>query len=242
MSMSKIAALLGGVLLVATLANATSRNNTVRITVLDSETRSSGTDDNNGVALDCEQLTFDAYCRSTRSAPLVNTLVVQEGDGAPYRISCTAESKYSKCTPLPRGENLEARKEKKGVTVYYVDEKGKLQSQLYKFVAGDANDKAVTSGAKGAGSAGSAGSAPPLDTATESSSRETVRCSFSSTPAGADVFVDDRYVGNTPSVVGLTTGNHEVVVKLSGFEEWKREMDISPGSELTVKAVLEKER
>ena len=49
MSMSRIAALLAGLLLVAMLANAASRNNTIRITVLDSETRSLGLDDNNGV-------------------------------------------------------------------------------------------------------------------------------------------------------------------------------------------------
>ena len=249
MSMSRIAALLAGLSLVATFASAASRNNTMRIKVLDSETRSLGSDGNNGVPLDCDQLTFDAYCRSTRGATLVNTLVVQAGDGPPFRISCTAESRFSKCTPLPRGEDFEARREKKGVTVYYVDNRGKLISEFYKLVGGDAKDKSVevpaNSGPAGVaaaspGSAPDTEPAPPLDIATESSSRETTKCSFSSTPAGAEVTVDGRYVGSTPSVLGLATGTHVVVVTMNGFAEWKRQLEVSPGSELTVNAVLQK--
>ncbi len=142
MSMSRIAALLAGLLLVAMFANAASRN-TIRITVLDSETRSLGLNDN-GVPDNCDQLTFDAYCRSSRTAPLMNTLVVQEGNNPPFRISCRAESKMSKCEPLPKGETFDARREKKGVTVYYLDDKGKLRSQLYTLVAGDAKGKAAS--------------------------------------------------------------------------------------------------
>ncbi|MGC2559025.1 MAG: PEGA domain-containing protein, partial [Terriglobales bacterium] len=68
----------------------------------------------------------------------------------------------------------------------------------------------------------------------------TVECSFSSTPAGADVTVDGRYVGSTPSVLGVATGSHVVVIKMNGFAEWKRELAIEPGSELTINAVLQK--
>ena len=266
MSMRRIGALLTGLLLVAMFANAVSRNNTIRITVLDSETRSLGTDDNDGVPLNCEQLTFDAYCRSSRTAPLVNTLVVQEGDNPPFRISCTSESKISKCAPLPKGASFDARREKKGVTVYYLDDRGKVRSQLYTLVAGEAKGKPAAPAAagttvaapesSGAASAAAAEKAPaqstteqapvessgPVATATVATSRprETVKCSFSSTPAGAEVTVDGRYVGSTPSVLGLTTGRHVVVVSMAGFSQWKRELSVEAGSELTVNAVLEK--
>jgi hypothetical protein len=262
MSVSRIAALLAGLLLVTMFANAATRN-TIRIAVLDSETRSSGVDDNNGVPLNCEQLTFDAYCRSSRTAPLVNTLLVQEGNNPPFRISCTAESKMSKCTPLPKGETFDARREKKGVVVYYLDDKGKVRSQLYTVVAGDAKGKAAAAtpagntapavpAAAGATPASAASAENPAQAPVQSSGQtpsvvvatsrpqETVKCSFTSTPAGAEVTVDGRYVGSTPSALGLTTGTHVVVVSMAGFTQWKRELAVEAGSELTVNAVLEK--
>ena len=93
-------------------ASAASQKDTIRITVLDSVTRASTADNNNGVPLNCEQLTFDAYCRSTTNAPMISTLLVQEGNEPPFRISCTIESRYSRCIPLPKGESFDARKEK----------------------------------------------------------------------------------------------------------------------------------
>jgi PEGA domain-containing protein len=273
MSMSRIAAMLAGVLLVAMFANAASRNNTIQLKVLDSETRSLGLNDN-GVPNNCEQLTFDAYCRSGRTAQLMNTLLVQQGNDPPFRISCTAESKYSRCIPLPKGASFEARREKKGVVVYYLDEKGNLRNQLYTLVAGDTKGKAAAPAAAGTtvaapASSGAAGAVPaekpaqapsaapaqnagqvpvqssgqvPTASVTTSRPPETVKCSFSSTPAGAEVMVDGRYVGSTPSVLGLTTGTHVVMVSMAGFTQWKRELTVEPGSELTVNAVLEKAR
>ncbi len=276
MSMGKFVVLEASLLLLAMFANAASRNNTMRITVLNSETRSLSLDDNNGVPLNCEQLTFDAYCRSTRTAPLVNTLLVQDGNDAPFRISCTAESRFSRCVPLPKGESFDARREKKGVMVYYPDDKGKLRSQLYTLVAETAKAKvAPASGGATATSAPASVSEKPTATPAaasgESSSKpapaqsatpvpvgsavragegttasaghkETVKCSFASTPAGAEVTVDGRYVGSTPSVLGLATGTHVIVVSMDGYSEWKRELAVTAGSELTVNAVLEKKQ
>src|SRR5580704_16060846 len=123
-----------GVLLAAMFANAASQKDTVRITVLDSVTRASTADNNNGVPQNCEQLTFDAYCRSTTNVPMISTLLVQEGNDPPFRISCTIESRYSRCIPLAKGESYDARREKRGLTVYFVDEKGKDRKQLYTLV------------------------------------------------------------------------------------------------------------
>lgn len=204
----------------------------------------------------------------------MNTLLVQEGDGPPFRISCTAESKFSKCTPLPKGESFDARREKKGVVVYYADDNGKLRSQLYMVVAGDAKGKATAATPAGSTAPAAAGATPasaptatppassapaaaaqtqktvpapaestvaaPTTVVAASSQRETVKCSFTSTPAGAEVTVDGRYVGSTPSVLGLTTGTHVVVVSMAGFTQWKRELTVEAGSELTVNAVLER--
>jgi hypothetical protein len=230
-------------LLVATLASATSLKNTVRITVLDSVTRSSTPDDNNGVPKNCEQLTFDAYCRSTTNVPLVSTLLVQVGNDPPFRIVCTIDSRYSRCTPLPKGETFDAKAVKHGLIVYYVDDKGKARSQLYKLVNTDGKTSQLATTAAVAAqpvpaAAAPRQSAPPSAPAPSVASgqqvlRETVgkvKCNFTSTPAGAEITVDGSYVGNTPSEIGVTTGTHEIVLSLAGFAKWKRELVVAPDS------------
>ncbi len=257
MSMGRIAVLQTGLLLVAVLA-AASQKDTVRITVLDSVTRASAPE-NNGVPQNCEQLTFDAYCRSTSSVPLVSTLLVQEDSEPPFRISCTIESKYSRCMPLPKGESFDARKGKHGITVYYVDDKGKERRQLYTLV--DMSGKAGPPGAVAAVATqpASAAAAPrqsfpasaPVPApapapsvgsvqATAPEKVEKVRCNFSSTPPGAEVTVDGRFVGSTPSEIPLSTGTHVIALSMPGFAEWKRELTVEAGSVVNVTASLQK--
>jgi hypothetical protein len=67
-----------------------------------------------------------------------------------------------------------------------------------------------------------------------------VKCAFTSTPPGAEISVDWRYVGNTPSEIGLSAGTHIVVISMPGFAEWKRELTVGSDSQLSVAATLEK--
>jgi hypothetical protein len=252
MSMRRIAAVQASILLAAVLASAASQKDTVRITVLDSVTRASTADNNNGVPLNCEQLTFDAYCRSTSNVPMISTLLVQEDNEPPFRISCTIESRYSRCIPLPKGESFDARREKRGITVYYVDDKGKERRQLYALLdaAGKAGPSAAaaprqSSPAPAAASSASAPSVPALSVgsvqATPPEKMGKVKCNFRSTPAGADITLDGKYVGSTPSEITLETGTHVVVFSMPGFAQWKRDLTVLAESELTVNAVLQKE-
>src|SRR5208282_4955505 len=91
----------------------------------------------NDVPKNCDAVNFDAYCNNSRAAILTNTLLVQEDNGQSFRISCTIDSRFSRCAPLPRGESFDARREKHGLEVYYVDDKGKVRKQLYTLVATD---------------------------------------------------------------------------------------------------------
>jgi len=61
-----------------------------------------------------------------------------------------------------------------------------------------------------------------------------------STPSGAEITIDGRYAGSTPSLLRLTGGYHSVDVTLPGYAGWKRDLAVSAGSELTVNAVLQK--
>ncbi len=68
----------------------------------------------------------------------------------------------------------------------------------------------------------------------------TGKLSVASTPDGADIEVDGNFVGNTPSDVQVTEGEHTVAVKKSGFKDWQRKMKVSAGSNIRLNAELEK--
>jgi hypothetical protein len=61
-----------------------------------------------------------------------------------------------------------------------------------------------------------------------------------STPPGADIEVDGSFVGNTPSDLQLTGGDHMVIVRKPGFKNWERKLKTSAGSSVQVNAELEK--
>jgi len=78
----------------------------------------------------------------------------------------------------------------------------------------------------------------PTENASEDPARGTVN--VSSKPVGADVFADGDFVGNSPAVLKLVPGKHSVAIKLSGYEDWSKEITVQSGSELQLNANLEK--
>ena len=63
---------------------------------------------------------------------------------------------------------------------------------------------------------------------------------ISSTPTDADIEIDGNFVGNTPSAVGVAAGQHQLVVKKSGYKPWEKKIAVSSG-QVKVDAVLEAE-
>src|SRR5258708_39877976 len=61
-----------------------------------------------------------------------------------------------------------------------------------------------------------------------------------SDPPGADIEVDGSFVGNTPSDVQVTEGDHTVTVKKTGFKDWERKLKVSGGSSVRLHAALGK--
>jgi PEGA domain-containing protein/uncharacterized protein DUF2846 len=61
-----------------------------------------------------------------------------------------------------------------------------------------------------------------------------------STPPGADINVDGKFMGNTPSTIQLTPGEHYVSVEKEGLRPWQRTMTVSAGGNITIDATLEK--
>lgn len=67
----------------------------------------------------------------------------------------------------------------------------------------------------------------------------TVQC-FSD-PLGADILIDGNYMGNTPSILKLTSAKHRLVLTLAGYATVIQTLDLSSSTELrTVRVTLEK--
>jgi hypothetical protein len=60
---------------------------------------------------------------------------------------------------------------------------------------------------------------------------------ISSTPMGADIYLDQSFVGNTPSTVSVPSGKHSVSVRKAGYQDWVRDMNFSGGA-ITLNAEL----
>ncbi len=53
-----------------------------------------------------------------------------------------------------------------------------------------------------------------------------------STPDGAEIVVDKKFMGGTPSLIRLAPGDHKVQLNKPGFKTWERTLTLSPrGSE-----------
>jgi PEGA domain len=60
---------------------------------------------------------------------------------------------------------------------------------------------------------------------------------ISSTPIGADIYLDQNFVGDTPSTISVPPGKHSVSVRKPGFQDWVRDMNFSGGA-ITLSAEL----
>jgi hypothetical protein len=237
-------------------AEASSSEYPLQIKVLSSEYHS--LDSGTPVPRDCDMQNFSAYCNQSRNPTVQNIMQVQQSDGETFTITCVVDSRWSKCEALPVGETFEARKDKHGLTVLYRNAKGKEKKQLYQLMAAGAVPPAntamqpasashsATPAVTGSTATGSAAgvvapaNAPVAARQAAAESGEKVRCNFSSMPQGAEITLDGKYVGNTPSEIAVGAGSHTVVYSLPGFTEWKRDLTVMAGSELTVSAILQK--
>ena len=59
-----------------------------------------------------------------------------------------------------------------------------------------------------------------------------------SDPVGAEIWVDGKFVGQTPSTIPLPVGSHHVDVKAAGAQVWSRDLDVLKDSQVTLHPVL----
>ena len=60
-----------------------------------------------------------------------------------------------------------------------------------------------------------------------------------STPDGAEITVDGKYMGSTPSALRLSAGDHSVKLEKPGFKTWEKTLTVSSGGTAMVNATLE---
>jgi PEGA domain len=68
---------------------------------------------------------------------------------------------------------------------------------------------------------------------------QTCTVSVKSEPEGADITVDGKYSGSTPSTLRLIPGSHQLDVTKEGFAKWERTISIEAGGDITVDATLQ---
>src|SRR5271170_1810319 len=60
-----------------------------------------------------------------------------------------------------------------------------------------------------------------------------------SDPAGAEVYVDGHFVGQTPATLHLASGAHRIELRAGGKRDWSRELEVIKDIEVTVRPVME---
>jgi|HubBroStandDraft_6_1064221.scaffolds.fasta_scaffold11775_4 hypothetical protein len=264
-----------------------------RITVLSADFHP--INDGTPIPKNCDMQNFDAYCNESKNPTGQNIMRVKDSDGNTFTITCTIDSRWSRCAPLGVGETYEAKRGKHGLTVWIQNPNGKESTRLYKFgedapalpgasaaaqpvglpppsgdlpnshplgiapgqkaplepsAAPPASASSTQAPATSVPPAQSAAPAPAPPTPATAPARQAesaqeavageVKCNFTSTPSGAEITLDGKYVGSTPSAITLSPGAHTVSFSLPGFVPWTRNLTVSPGSELSVSAILQK--
>jgi hypothetical protein len=64
----------------------------------------------------------------------------------------------------------------------------------------------------------------PIPSATQAS------VSIDSTPPGADIEIDGAFVGNTPSMVSVAPGSHQISVMKKGYIKWSKTLNVTGGT------------
>lgn len=64
--------------------------------------------------------------------------------------------------------------------------------------------------------------------------------SIKSSPDGAEITIDDKFVGTTPSKIQLSAGEHRIVVSKAGYKNWERTMTVAPNGSINLNPELEK--
>jgi hypothetical protein len=81
--------------------------------------------------------------------------------------------------------------------------------------------------------------APAGEAAGKGAASTSIAVAVTSTPDGADITVDGKYKGSTPSSLRVEAGDHSISVEKPGFKKWQRTVSIDAGSNMRLDMTLE---
>ena len=68
----------------------------------------------------------------------------------------------------------------------------------------------------------------------------TASVTVKSTPDGADITIDGKFAGSTPSKLQLSEGSHIILVEQTGYTPWQRTITVSIENDININALLGK--
>jgi hypothetical protein len=74
----------------------------------------------------------------------------------------------------------------------------------------------------------------------KSEKNDSAQVTVKSTPDGADITLDGKFAGSTPSTFQIKSGDHSVRVELNGFVPWEKSLTITSGGQITLNANLQR--
>jgi len=74
----------------------------------------------------------------------------------------------------------------------------------------------------------------------EMSGSGATKVTVQSDPAGAEIYLDEQFVGSTPSILAVAPGKHAFRLHAAGRADWSRQLNVLAGSDLTLAATLDK--
>ena len=64
---------------------------------------------------------------------------------------------------------------------------------------------------------------------------------FQSVPESAEIYLNDKLIGMTPTRLSLSPGNYRVSIRKAGYKEYQREFVLFPRSDVTIATEMDKE-
>ena len=185
---------------------------------------------------------------ATKALYHYNTALLAEPNGTAYVIACRVPLILVLCKKVEPGSVIEGRVDKdKGVLAVTDGDKVRRYQILTSANVGPVSlaqapaAKAPATTSKN--SDGKSVESRPAERASDLSAAcisATSACvSFVSEPAGADIYVDGKFAGNTPSMIVLLPGVHELRIQAETFAPWSRQLEASAGSRVTIRAMLQ---
>jgi PEGA domain len=74
----------------------------------------------------------------------------------------------------------------------------------------------------------------------ETSGTGATKITVQSDPPGAEIYLDEQFVGSTPSILSVAPGKHAFRLHAAGRADWSRQINVLTGSDVTLAATLDK--